>query len=178
MATRLKVRRGYGGAGASTRKDSVDAQVKSADREFRRSLEQMSKALRVFPDNTLRKEMNKATRSAARVIVPYVKKHVPTDTELLQKNIKASGTKTRPVVRAGTPKKGGPYAWFVHRGHGTTTGVPYLRRGISEGYGDAMAELRKGMTTAADIFNMSTRRRAARAGVYYPKVRFRNAPRN
>lgn len=131
--------------------------------EAQRSVKQMSRALRLWPDNVLRRQMIGSSREAARVVVPYVQKYVPVDKGTLQANIKPAGTRTTPKIRAGTPKRGGPYAWMVHSGHRTkgryVPGVPYLRKGIKEAYPKMIREYLNGQRRAAELFNRSTTRK-------------------
>ena len=135
--------------------------------EAQRSVKQMSRALRLFPDNVLRRQMTLASREAANIVVPYVQKYVPEKTGTLKKNIKAAGTKTTPKIRAGTKTRGGPYAWLVHGGHRLPSGriykgVPYLKKGVKEAYPRMIREYLNGQRRAAELFNRSTTRKQLR----------------
>jgi len=135
--------------------------------ETQHSIRQMSRAVRHFADNDLRRAMVKASRDAAKVAVPIIQKHVPVGIGTLRRNIKAAGTKTIPKIKAGTRTRGGPYAWLVHHGHkqrggGYYTGVPYLRIGIKEAYGKIRKKYLDGQRKAAAIFNRSTARKTAK----------------
>ena len=122
------------------------------------SIKRMSSAARKWADNELRRVMTKASRDAAAAIVPHVQRHVPVRRGVLRANIKAKGTRTIPKIQAGTKAKGGPYAWFVHRGHRGYPGVPYMKLGISEGFSAAMKVYIKGQREAAKVFNAATKR--------------------
>ena len=135
-----------------------------------KSIRQMSRALRYYPDNQLRRHMTAVSRSAAQAIVPHVKAVTPVQTGTLKKNIKAGGTRTIPKIKAGTPKRGGPYAWMRHRGTKFMTGVPYMRIGISKGYQHARRVYIMGHKRSADIFNRSTARKLAKM----KRIRHRN----
>ena len=135
--------------------------------ELYESVRIMSRAVRDFGDNELRKAMVKASREAAAVAVPYVKKRVPVATGTLQRNIKRRGTKTIPKLVAGTKTRGGPYAWFVHSGHKVrgssgrrVEAKPFMREGISEAYPKVLDKYREGQREAAKIFNDKVTRRA------------------
>ena len=133
------------------------------------SIRQMSRAVRAFADNELRRAMVKASRDAARVAVPHIQMHVPVERGTLRRNIKAAGSKTIPKIKAGTRTRGGPYAWLVHHGHklpggGQYKGVAYLRLGIKEAYGAIRKKYLDGQRKAAIIFNRSTERKAAKLG--------------
>jgi len=91
-----------------------------------------------------------------------VKAVTPVDTGLLKRNIKAGGSRTIPKVRAGTKKRGGPYAWMRHRGTKYFKGVPYMRWGISKGYRSARRVYILGHKRSAQIFNRSTARKLAK----------------
>jgi len=136
-----------------------------------KSIKQMSRALRYHADNEVRRAMMKASRDAARTLVPHVKKHTPVKTGLLQRNIKAAGTRTIPKVRAGTKTRGGPYAWMRHRGTRKFKGVPYMREGISEGFKEARRAYIIGQRKAAKIFNRRTLRATARKKAGMGRVR-------
>ena len=131
------------------------------------SIRQMSRGVRYFADNELRRAMVKASRDAAKVAVPYIQRHVPHKTGTLRKNIKAMGSKTIPKIRAGTRTRGGPYAWLVHHGHklpggSRYKGVPYLRLGIKQAYKPIRRKYLAGQRKATVIFNRSTARKTMR----------------
>ena len=126
-----------------------------------RSVKEMSRAARRWADKDLSKAMTKASKAAAAVAVPFVQRETPVDTGKLQKNIKSTGTRTIPKVKAGTKTKGGPYAWMVHKGHGNVPGVPYMRKGIKKAFPKVIAKYAAGQKEAAKIFNESARRKAS-----------------
>ena len=136
--------------------------------ETQHSIRQMSRGVRHFADNELRRAMVKASRDAARVAVPHIQRHVPVGkTGTLRRNIKAAGSKTIPKIKAGTRTRGGPYAWLVHHGHklpggGHYKGVPYLRLGVKEAYRAIRKKYLNGQRKAAVIFNRSTARKTAK----------------
>lgn len=130
---------------------------------FDANVKLVAKAVRQFGDNELRKEMTTASKEAAAEAIPYIQKYVPVgETGQLHKNIKPAGTRTQPKIKAGTPKKGGPYAWMVHRGHKTKgggyyRGVPYMRLGIKEAWPRVLLKFIEGQSRAAELFNRKYR---------------------
>ena len=147
--------------------------VHALDRDGRRALKQslisirdMSAAIREMGDKDLRTAMVQASRTAAQEAVPYVQKHVPVNTGVLQKNIKAVGTRTQAKLKAGTPAKGGPYAWYVHGGHRTKNnsmfipGVPDMRKGVSAAFHIVAGVFLEEQRKVADRFNRVVLRKA------------------
>lgn len=122
---------------------------------------QMSKAVRLWGDNELRRALVKASKEAAQVAVPFIQWHTPVDTGTLRRNIKPIGTRTQAKIKAGTPKRAGLYAWMVHGGHvlrdgSRYAGVPYLREGIEDAFPKIIRKYLEGQEEAARIFNSRT----------------------
>ena len=141
---------------------STAAAEQQAYREFRRSIQNMSRALRQFPDKELSDAMKKASVAASEEAVKEVIPLVPTDSGKLAANIKAKGTKTIPKIQAGTKKKGGPYAWMRHKGTTRYEGVPYMREGIKKAFGKIRRTFIDEQKKVVDKFNRSTSRKMAR----------------
>lgn len=147
--------------------DAIDKDLARELGAFDKSLQAMAKAVRQHGDNELRKAMTDASKEAAKEAIPYIQKYVPEDEGVLKRNIKAGGTRTVPKIKAGTPKKGGPYAWMVHRGHkvkagGYYKGVPYMRLGIKEAWPKVLLKFIEGQAKAAEIFTKRYRIRQGR----------------
>ena len=75
----------------------------------------LSRSIRVMADKELGDEMKAASLEAARKVIPYSKAMVPVISGRLQKSIKASATRSRARITAGSPTRV-PYAQWVHGG--------------------------------------------------------------
>ena len=133
-------------------------------KQAQRTAKQMSKAVRAWGDNELRRVMMKASRDSARVAVPYIQSYVSDDTGTLKRNIKPAGTRTVPKIRAGTKTRGGPYAWLHHHDHKArdkktvVKGTQYVRKGVKEAYPMIRKTYIAGQRKSAKIFNARTER--------------------
>ena len=75
----------------------------------------LSRSIRVMADKELGDEMKAASLEAARKVIPYSQAMVPVISGRLQKSIKASATRSRARITAGSPTRV-PYAQWVHGG--------------------------------------------------------------
>lgn len=102
---------------------------------------QLTRDMRRLGDYDLREVMRQTTRAAVNEeIVPEVQARVPVDKGKLRGTVNASkSTASKGKIKVGTPKIW--YGWMVHAGHRLPSGreypgVPFLRDGISAGFGN------------------------------------------
>ena len=118
----------------------------------------LSRSIRIMVDKDLGDEMRAASRAAAEKIVPYAKKAVPVGTGRLQASIKADATRSRAIIKAGTPGKT-PYAMAVHRGRyikssgKRTRATKYLSSMIPKAWPEMVDEYVRAMDKIAKKFN-------------------------
>ena len=103
--------------------------------------------------------MRAASRAAAEKIVPYAKAAVPVGaTGRLKASIKAEATRSRAIIKAGTPGRV-PYASAVHRGRyikssgGRTRATKYLSSTIPKAWPEMVKEYVEAMDKIAKKFN-------------------------
>ena len=119
----------------------------------------LSRSIRIMVDKDLGDEMRAASRAAAEKIVPYAKKAVPVGaTGRLKASIKADATRSRAIIKAGTPGRV-PYASAVHRGRyikssgKRTRATKYLSSTIPKAWPEMVKEYVEGMDKIAKKFN-------------------------
>ena len=99
----------------------------------------MARSLRLLEDKELGDEMKAASLEAARKVIPYSQAMVPVTTGALRRSIKASATRSRARITAGSPTRV-PYAQWVHGGkYQKSTGkrtkaTPYIRKAIPKAF--------------------------------------------
>ena len=99
----------------------------------------LSRSIRIMADKELGDEMKAASLEAARKVVPYAQDMVPVISGRLRKSIKASATRSRARITAGSPTRV-PYALTVHRGRYypatgvRTKGTKYLSKAIPKAF--------------------------------------------
>ena len=118
----------------------------------------LARSLRILEDKELSDEMRAASKAAAEKIVPYAKEKVPVGaTGRLKASIKADATRSRAIIKAGTPTRV-PYALAVHRGRyikstgSRTKGAPFIRKAIPEAWPEIIEVFVKGMNRIAKDF--------------------------
>ena len=119
----------------------------------------LARSMRIMEDKELSNEMRAASKAAAEKIVPYAKKAVPVGaTGRLRESIRADATRSRALIKAGTPTRT-PYALAVHRGHyikstgKRTKATPYLSSMIPKAWPEMVGEYVKAMDGIAKKFN-------------------------
>ena len=119
----------------------------------------LSRSIRIMADKELGDEMREASLAAAEKIVPYAKKAVPVGaTGRLKASIKADATRSRAIIKAGTPGRV-PYALAVHRGRyikstgQRTRATKYLSSMIPKAWPEMVDEYVKAMDQIAKKFN-------------------------
>ena len=119
----------------------------------------LSRSIRIMADKELGDEMRAASKAAAEKIVPYAKKAVPVGaTGRLKASIKADATRSRAIIKAGTPGRV-PYALAVHRGRyikatgKRTKGTKYLSSMIPKAWPEMVDEYVQAMDKIAKKFN-------------------------
>ena len=119
----------------------------------------LSRSIRIMADKELGDEMREASLAAAEKIVPYAKKAVPVGaTGRLKASIKADATRSRAIIKAGTPGRV-PYASAVHRGRyikstgQRTRATKYLSSMIPKAWPEMVDEYVKAMDRIARKFN-------------------------
>ena len=118
----------------------------------------LSRSIRIMADKELGDEMREASLAAAEKIVPYAKKAVPVGaTGRLKASIKADATRSRAIIKAGTPGRV-PYALAVHRGRyikstgQRTRATKYLSSMIPKAWPEMVDEYVKAMDRIAKKF--------------------------
>ena len=111
----------------------------------------LARSMRLIEDKELSDEMRAASKAAAEKIVPYAKAAVPVGvTGRLRESIKADATRSRALIKAGTPTRV-PYAYAVHRGRAMKRGKHTKRtRYLSEAIPKAWPEMVKEYVDAMD----------------------------
>ena len=119
----------------------------------------LSRSIRIMADKELGDEMRAASKAAAEKIVPYAKRAVPVGaTGRLKGTIKADATRSRAIIKAGTPGRV-PYALAVHRGRyikatgKRTKGTKYLSSMIPRAWPEMVDEYVQAMDKIAKKFN-------------------------
>ena len=118
----------------------------------------LARSLRILEDKELSDEMRAASRAAAEKIVPYAKDAVPVGaTGRLKASIKADATRTRALIKAGSPTRV-PYAYAVHRGRvmkrgKRTKATKYLSEAIPKAWPEIVDEYVKAMDQIAKKVN-------------------------
>ena len=118
----------------------------------------LSRSIRIMVDKALGAEMRAASKAAAEKIVPYAKKAVPVISGRLRDTIKADATRSRAIIKAGTPGRV-PYAYAVHRGRyikstgKRTEATKYLSSVIPKAWPELVDEYVKAMDRIAKKFN-------------------------
>ena len=119
----------------------------------------LARSLRIMEDKELSDEMRAASRAAAEKIVPHAKKAVPVGaTGRLKATIKADATRSRAIIKAGTPGRV-PYALAVHRGRyikstgQRTKATKFLSSTIPKAWPEIVDEYVKAMDRIAKKFN-------------------------
>ena len=119
----------------------------------------LARSLRILEDKELSDEMRAASLAAAEKIVPHAKKAVPVGaTGRLKATIKADATRSRAIIKAGTPSRV-PYARAVHRGRyikstgQRTKATPFLSSTIPKAWPEIVKEYVKAMDKIAKKFN-------------------------
>ena len=119
----------------------------------------LSRSIRIMVDKDLGDEMRAASLAAAEKIVPHAKKAVPVGaTGRLKETIKASATRSRAIIKAGTPGRV-PYASAVHRGRyikssgKRTKATKYLSTTIPKAWPEMVKEYVQAMDKIAKKFN-------------------------
>ncbi len=119
----------------------------------------LSRSIRIMADKELGDEMRAASKAAAEKIVPHAKKAVPVGaTGRLKASIKADATRSRAIIKAGTPGRV-PYALAVHRGRyikatgKRTKGTKYLSSMIPKAWPEMVDEYVQAMDKIAKKFN-------------------------
>ena len=119
----------------------------------------LARSLRIMEDKELSDEMRAASLAAAEKIVPHAKKAVPVGaTGRLKATIKADATRSRAIIKAGTPSRV-PYARAVHRGRyikstgQRTKATKYLSTMIPKAWPEMVDEYVKAMDRIAKKFN-------------------------
>jgi len=119
----------------------------------------LSRSIRIMADKELGDEMRAASKAAAEKIVPYAKRAVPVGaTGRLKGTIKADATRSRAIIKAGTPGRV-PYALAVHRGRyikatgKRTKGTKYLSSMIPKAWPEMVDEYVQAMDKIAKKFN-------------------------
>ena len=118
----------------------------------------MAKSLRLLEDKELSDEMRAASKAAAEKIVPYAKQAVPVISGRLRDTIKADATRSRAIIKAGTPSRV-PYALAVHRGRyikstgKRTKGTKFLSSMIPKAWPEMVKEYVEAMDRIAKKFN-------------------------
>ena len=120
-------------------------------------IRRMSTSIRIMADKELGDAMIAASKKAAEKVIPYSKAMVPVTTGALKKTIKASATRSRARITAGSKVKV-PYAKSVHRGRyfkstGTKTkGTKYISKAIPKAFPDIIDEYVAEMNEIAKRF--------------------------
>jgi len=119
----------------------------------------LSRSIRIVVDKELGDEMRAASKAAAEKIVPHAKKAVPVGaTGRLRETIKADATRSRAIIKAGTPGRV-PYASAVHRGRyikssgKRTRATKYLSTTIPKAWPEMVKEYVQAMDKIAKKFN-------------------------
>jgi len=119
----------------------------------------LSRSIRIMADKELGDEMRAASKAAAEKIVPYAKRAVPVGASgRLKGTIKADATRSRAIIKAGTPGRV-PYALAVHRGRyikatgKRTKGTKYLSSMIPKAWPEMVDEYVQAMDKIAKKFN-------------------------
>ena len=118
----------------------------------------LARSLRLLEDKELSDEMRAASKAAAEKIVPYAKAAVPVGaTGRLKASIKADATRSRAIIKAGTPGRV-PYALAVHRGRyikatgKRTKATKYLSTTIPKAWPEMVKEYVEAMDRIAKKF--------------------------
>ena len=118
----------------------------------------LSRSIRIMVDKDLGDEMRAASKAAAEKIVPHAKKAVPVGaTGRLKASIKADATRSRAIIKAGTPGRV-PYASAVHRGRyikstgKRTKATKFLSSTIPKAWPEMVKEYVKAMDDLAKKF--------------------------
>ena len=118
----------------------------------------LARSLRLLEDKELSDEMRAASKAAAEKIVPHAKKAVPVGaTGRLKATIKADATRSRAIIKAGTPGRV-PYALAVHRGRyikstgQRTKATKFLSSTIPKAWPEMVDEYVKAMNSIAKEF--------------------------
>ena len=119
----------------------------------------LSRSIRIMVDKDLGDEMRAASKAAAEKIVPYAKEAGPGGaTGRLKASIKADATRSRAIIKAGTPTRV-KYASAVHRGRyikstgQRTKATKYLSTMIPKAWPEMVDEYVKAMDKIAKKFN-------------------------
>ena len=119
----------------------------------------LARSLRILEDKELSDEMRAASKAAAEKIVPYAKAAVPVGaTGRLKASIKADATRSRAIIKAGTPTRV-KYASAVHRGRyikssgKRTRATKYLSTTIPKAWPEMVKEYVQAMDKIAKKFN-------------------------
>ncbi len=119
----------------------------------------LARSIRIVVDDELSDEMRAASKAAAEKIVPYAKGAVPVGaTGRLKETIKADATRSRAIIKAGTPSRV-PYASAVHRGRyikstgQRTKATKYLSSMIPKAWPEMVTEYVEAMDRIAKKFN-------------------------
>ena len=119
----------------------------------------LARSIRIVVDDELSDEMRAASKAAAEKIVPYAKGAVPVGaTGRLKETIKADATRSRAIIKAGTPSRV-PYASAVHRGRyikstgQRTKATKYLSTMIPKAWPEMVTEYVEAMDRIAKKFN-------------------------
>ena len=119
----------------------------------------LARSIRIMADKELGDEMRAASKAAAEKIVPYAKRAVPVGASgRLKGTIKADATRSRAIIKAGTPGRV-PYALAVHRGRyikatgKRTKGTKYLSSMIPKAWPEMVDEYVQAMDKIAKKFN-------------------------
>ena len=117
----------------------------------------LSRSIRIMADKELGDEMRAASKAAAEKIVPYAKEKVPVGaTGRLKASIKADATRSRAIIKAGTPTRV-KYASAVHRGRVMKRGrrtkhTKYLSEAIPKAWPEMVKEYVDAMDRIAKKF--------------------------
>ena len=118
----------------------------------------LARSLRILEDKELSDEMRAASKAAAEKIVPHAREMVPVGaTGRLKASIKADATRSRAIIKAGTPTRV-PYALAVHRGRyikstgKRTKATKFLSSTIPKAWPEMVKEYVKAMDTIAKKF--------------------------
>ena len=117
----------------------------------------MASSLRRIGDKELSDEMRAASKAAAEKMVPHAREMVPVGaTGRLKASIKADATRTRALIKAGSPTRV-PYAYAVHRGRvmkrgKRTKATKYLSEAIPKAWPEMVKEYVQAMDRIAKKF--------------------------
>ena len=114
----------------------------------------LSRSIRIMADKELGDEMKAASLEAAKKVIPYSQAMVPVSTGALRRSIKASATRSRARITAGSAKRV-PYAMSVHRGrYYPSTGTrskrtPFISKAVPKAYPEIIDAYRDAMNRIA-----------------------------